>query len=182
MPPPCCIVRAASRRWAKIPPMSSGIAPITKQLNKVTSRPLPAPATTRPAGRDLKSVIAAQNRWLHNAGSRSGAASAVATRRHVSSIVLSSGSPEGPLRRYFMSQICCEIDATTAMGDGSSLPKQYTTVLHSFVPTFLDTPLALSLPHGPIDRLALRGRLLRLDPTASGAAASSARGRQRNRP
>src|SRR5258708_28459880 len=41
-------------------------------------------------------------------------------RRHVSSIVLSIGSPAigpfaGPLRRYFMSQICCEIAATVAM-------------------------------------------------------------------
>src|SRR5438132_459874 len=46
MPPPCCMVSAASRRWAKIPPISSGIVPITKQLNKVTERPLPAPVTT----------------------------------------------------------------------------------------------------------------------------------------
>src|SRR3984893_8314275 len=123
MPPPCCIVNAASRRWAKIPPISSGIAPITKQLNRVTSRPLPAPAMTRPAGKNLKSVIAAQNRSLHRSGSRSGPASAVATRRQVSSIVLSSGSPEGALSRYFMSQICCEIDATMAMRyDTSAVP------------------------------------------------------------
>jgi hypothetical protein len=49
---------------------------------------------------------------------RLGAASAVATRRQVSSIVLSRGSPEGPLSRYFMSQICCDIEATTAMAKG----------------------------------------------------------------
>ena len=34
--------------------MSSGIVPMTKQLNSVTLRPVPAPAMTRPAGRNLK--------------------------------------------------------------------------------------------------------------------------------
>ena len=38
-----------------------------------------------------------------------GAAAARATRRQVSSIVLSSGAPSGALSRYFMSQICWEI-------------------------------------------------------------------------
>src|SRR5262249_40798105 len=32
-------------------------------------------------------------------------------RRHVSSIVLSRAAPSGPLRRYFMSQICWEMAA-----------------------------------------------------------------------
>ena len=58
MPPPCCMVSAASRRCAKMPPMSSGMAPITKQLNSVTSRSAPAPAMTRPAGKKRKSSIA----------------------------------------------------------------------------------------------------------------------------
>src|SRR5579885_3890095 len=37
-------------------------------------------------------------------------------RRQLSSIVLSSATPPSPLRRYFMSQICCAIEATLAMG------------------------------------------------------------------
>ena len=41
MPPPCCMVSAASRRLAKMPDMSSGTVPITKQLKRVTLRPLP---------------------------------------------------------------------------------------------------------------------------------------------
>jgi hypothetical protein len=48
------MVSAASRKCAKIPPMSSGTVPITKQLNKVTLRAVPAPATMRPAGMNLK--------------------------------------------------------------------------------------------------------------------------------
>ena len=51
MPPPCCMVRAASFRPSKIPPMESGIVPMTKQLNSVTLRPVPAPERMRPAGR-----------------------------------------------------------------------------------------------------------------------------------
>jgi hypothetical protein len=123
MPPPCCIVSAASRRCAKMPPMSSGIAPMTKQLNRVTERPAPAPATMRPAGRNLKSRIASKKRPAHGAGSRSVAVSAFATRRQVSSIVLSSGSPETAFRRYFMSQICCEIEPTMAMRNLSCVPE-----------------------------------------------------------
>src|SRR5215469_2042296 len=123
-----------------MPPISSGIVPITKQLNRVTPvRVLPAPATTRPAGRNLKSVIAAQNRVTHPAASRSGAASAVATRRQVSSIVLSTTSPEGVLRRYFMSQICCDIEPTSAMVETSSYRPEITIVPDSFGRTFLAT-------------------------------------------
>jgi hypothetical protein len=36
-------------------------------------------------------------------------------RCQLSSIVLSSAAPSGPLSRYFMSQICCEIEATLGM-------------------------------------------------------------------
>ena len=68
MPPPCCMVSAASRRLAKMPPMSSGIVPMTKQLNRVTVRPVPAPARMRPAGRNWKSVSASANRPVHSAG------------------------------------------------------------------------------------------------------------------
>jgi hypothetical protein len=52
IPPPCCSVSAASFRPSKIPPMLSGIVPMTKQLNSVTSRSVPAPAMIRPAGRN----------------------------------------------------------------------------------------------------------------------------------
>jgi hypothetical protein len=44
MPPPCCMVSAASFSASKMPAMLSGIVPITKQLNSVTDRPVPAPA------------------------------------------------------------------------------------------------------------------------------------------
>jgi Domain of unknown function DUF29 len=50
----------------------------------------------------------------------------------VSSMVLSSISPEGPLRRYFMSQICCDIEPTSAMAKTSSYRRQFTTVPDSF--------------------------------------------------
>jgi len=51
MPPPCCMVKAASFSDSKIPSMESGIVPMTKQLNSVTDRPVPAPARILPAGR-----------------------------------------------------------------------------------------------------------------------------------
>ena len=59
IPPPCCRVSAASRSASKMPFMSSGTVPMTKQLNSVTDRPVPAPAVIRPAGRYLKSSSAA---------------------------------------------------------------------------------------------------------------------------
>jgi hypothetical protein len=52
------MVSAASRSALKIPDMSSGIVPMTKQLKSVTRRPVPAPAMIRPAGRNLKPVSA----------------------------------------------------------------------------------------------------------------------------
>ena len=52
IPPPCCIVSAASRKPENIPDMSSAISPITKQLNKVTDRSVPAPEIIRPAGKN----------------------------------------------------------------------------------------------------------------------------------
>ena len=56
IPPPCCIVNAASLSISKIPPISSGMVPITKQLNNVTERAVPAPAKILPAGKNLKSL------------------------------------------------------------------------------------------------------------------------------
>jgi hypothetical protein len=51
MPPPCCSVSAASFRPWKMPGIESSSVPMTKQLNNVTLRPVPAPARMRPAGR-----------------------------------------------------------------------------------------------------------------------------------
>ena len=98
-----------------MPVMSSGMSPMTKQLNRVTLRPLPAPEKIRPPGRKRKSSMASRNRGSQAAGSVSGAARARATRRQVSETVLSTGSPSAALRRYFMSQICWEIDAAFAI-------------------------------------------------------------------
>ena len=44
MPPPCCMVTALSCKARKMPEIESSIAPMTKQLNSVTVRPVPAPA------------------------------------------------------------------------------------------------------------------------------------------
>jgi hypothetical protein len=52
------MVSAASFRLSKIAAMSSWIVFITKQLNRVTRRSVPAPAMMRPAGRTLKSASA----------------------------------------------------------------------------------------------------------------------------
>ena len=109
MPPPCCRVSAASRTWAKMPPMSSGIVPITKQLKSVTERPVPAPARMRPAGRNWKPVSRFWKRPAHKPGADSGSARARATRLQVSSMVLSTGSPSAVRKRYLRSHICCEI-------------------------------------------------------------------------
>ncbi len=123
MPPPCCRVSAASRRFSKMPAMSSGMTPMTKQLKSVTSRLLPAPAWMRPAGRKAKSPSASKNRRRHFStavlppSARSGSASAPAMRRQLSSIVASSGVPSSSFRRYFMSQICW------ARGESSGMPR-----------------------------------------------------------
>ena len=44
MPPPCCIVTAPSCRARKMPGIESSTIPMTKQLNSVTLRAVPAPA------------------------------------------------------------------------------------------------------------------------------------------
>ncbi len=48
------MVSAASFSPSKIPSIVSGIVPMTKQLNSVTDRPVPAPAVIRPAGKKRK--------------------------------------------------------------------------------------------------------------------------------
>ena len=115
MPPPCCIVSAASLTPSKIAPRSSSISPKTKQLNSVTSRPVPAPARMRPAGRKPRSAMASWKRCAQRSRTRlppfSGAAAARATRQNVSSAVASMGVPSSPLKRYLRSQISAEIGA-----------------------------------------------------------------------
>ncbi len=111
MPPPCCMVRAASLTFSKIEVRSSSIRPMTKQLKRVTPRPVPAPARMRPAGRKAKSAIASLNAFSQRARPRLGsaAAAAFATRAQVSSMVRSSTLPSAAFSRYFMSQICWEM-------------------------------------------------------------------------
>ena len=104
------MVSAASFTFSKMPAMSSGMVPMTKQLNSVTVRPVPAPAITRPAGRNLKPCSASWKRLAQVSGSRSGAASARATRHHVASRS-ASPLPEASRNRYFMSQMRWEIGA-----------------------------------------------------------------------
>ena len=111
MPPPCCIVNAASLSISKMPPMLSGIVPITKQLNNVTLRSVPAPAVIRPAGRNLKSESASKNLGSQASGEDSTEAKAPAIRCQLSSTVLSMGVPSACLKRYFISQICSAIGA-----------------------------------------------------------------------
>ena len=111
MPPPCCMVSAASLTFSKMEPRSSSMRPITKQLKSVTSRPVPAPARMRPAGRKAKSAMASAKAFSQRLRARLGsaAATAAATRVQVSSRVRSTTLPSAALRRYFMSQICWEI-------------------------------------------------------------------------
>ena len=88
---------------------------MTKQLNRVTERPVPAPTRMRPAGRNWKSLRMSWKRPAQRAGSDSGSARAVATRRQVSATLLSTGSPSAVRKRYLRSHICCEIADTEAM-------------------------------------------------------------------
>src|SRR5476649_2062481 len=110
MPPPCCMVSAASFTFSKIDAMSSSIVPMTKQLKSVTVRPVPAPAITRPAGRNLKPDSACSKRPAQSSGSFSGTAKARATRFHVASRSVSE-APEVSRNRYFMSQMRWETGA-----------------------------------------------------------------------
>ena len=118
MPPPCCMVSAASLTFSKIEPRSSSMQPITKQLKSVTPRPVPAPARMRPAGRKAKSTMASANRPAQRSRARLGSAAATAraTLSQVSAMTRSTGDPSAALRRYFMSQICSEIRGQGAGG------------------------------------------------------------------
>ncbi len=99
MPPPCCIVSADSRSAAKMPSSESSTVPITKQLNSVTRRAVPAPARMRPPGRNLKSSSTSRKRPAQCPRSRgSAAASARATRSNVASIDASAGPEAGTNR------------------------------------------------------------------------------------
>ena len=119
MPPPCCMVNAASFSISKMPPMLSGTVPITKQLKSVTERSVPAPAKMRPAGRYLKSSSALKNVSSHCFGLSSTAANARATRRQLSSTVASIAAPCASLKRYFISQICSAIGAVKRVMTGT---------------------------------------------------------------
>ncbi len=93
------MVSAASFSASKMPARLSGIVPMTKQLKRVTVRPVPAPAMIRPAGRKRKSSSAAWNRSSQASGSASIArerpGDAVARS---SSTVASTGLPSGVLQ------------------------------------------------------------------------------------
>src|SRR5580692_6377991 len=111
MPPPCCSVSAASRKAEKMPSIESGMAPMTKQLNSVTLRPVPAPARMRPAGMKPPPESAALNVAFHcaRASGASAEAAALATRMKVSATSRSTGVPSADFSRYFTSQIWREI-------------------------------------------------------------------------
>jgi hypothetical protein len=105
------MVSAASRRWAKIPPISSGIVPITKQLKSVTERSVPAPARIgRPAEIEIlqHGVKAFCPEFCPLLGLGQGVGDPAPT--FLDGLV--HACPSWPFRRYFMSQICWEIAAT----------------------------------------------------------------------
>ncbi len=94
MPPPHCIVTALRRKCSKIASIESSMKSMTKQLNSVTSRAVPAPARMRPAGRKRKSSRTPRNACAHGRASRgSTLAAARATRSHVSPIHSSRAEP-----------------------------------------------------------------------------------------
>ncbi len=93
IPPPCCIVIAASESCPKIPSSESSMYPITKQLKSVVRWSVPAPARIRPAGRNRRPWSDSWKvRSQPEASSRSLPAAALATRRHVSAIEASGDS------------------------------------------------------------------------------------------
>jgi len=96
MPPPCCSVSADSSSARKMPAIESSMSPITKQLQSVTRRPVPAPARMRPPGRNAKSSSRAPNRRVHcrrRAAESSAAAIAQATRCQVCAMSVSRSAP-----------------------------------------------------------------------------------------
>ena len=120
-PPPCCMVSAASFRCWKMPPRLSGTVPITKQLNRVTARPVPAPARIRPAGMKVRVSIASAKRCSHTLrwAGFSLAATAWATRAAVAE-KSASPEPSGAQKRYLASQISRAIGTSSGMDTSRS--------------------------------------------------------------
>ena len=85
---------------------------MTKQLNNVTLRSVPAPAVIRPAGRNLKSDSASKKAFSHFSGRLSTDAKAPAIRCQLSSTFPSIGVPSSSLNLYFISQICSAMEAS----------------------------------------------------------------------
>ena len=94
------------------------MSPMTKQLNSVTRR---SRAGTRQdaAGRQEAEIVKRVVEGLLpcEPGPFSAPASARATRRQLSSIVISMGVPSVAFRRYFASHICLEIGAMRSTAD-----------------------------------------------------------------
>ena len=115
MPPPCCMVSAASFRPSKMPDMESSSVPMTKQLNSVTRRPEPAPARMRPAGRNLRSPINPSKACAQRSRKASGSACATARATRPSECAgLSS-----PGRRYFIAQMSRAMGSRSGSVSGS---------------------------------------------------------------
>ena len=108
---------------SKMPSIESSIRPMTKQLKRVTLRPVPAPARMRPAGRNLWSAERLIEHSPRNARasralrvrprpSRRGARYARPSRR--------SARRRHRLRRYFMSQMSLGDRAAALEGSATS--------------------------------------------------------------
>ena len=87
--------------------MLSGTVPITKQLNSVTVRSVPAPAVIRPAGRYLKSSNALKNLPSQCLGSFSTLASDRAMRRHVSAFRQGERVDPDSGKHHLAHAVCC---------------------------------------------------------------------------
>ena len=91
-PPPCCIVTAVSLSESRMPAIESSTGPETKQLNSVTCLSVPAPASTRPPGKNRKPHSSSRYRDDQDSGLFSTPAMAPATRANVSSRSASTGT------------------------------------------------------------------------------------------
>ena len=84
--------------------------------------PVPEPAMMRPAGRNLKPLIASKKRSSHCAGSRSGRAKALATRRKVSSTYLSMGDPT-TAQGYELKAIAAAVIGGASLAGGEEIAR-----------------------------------------------------------